>query len=560
MQPRAAENALPIDIDYGKCLSWLVDHRHVPRNWHLQLKAARSLSRSAWSETPGEIRSVLSLPDELAVHEALTYPQVVQTYRQLTADGVPEQWGSTQLDLLGRHVDPIRRAWKNALVAFEKSHVFLADLAQAITRNVDVEAPALRATITKLSADAADLGRKEGPALRAVNDATDRLKSTCVQYNISPDVSPRDNFHGLVSDHVSTRVPQLLTIAAESLKDLHPIVQFYARFAHFVARPTAQIASENDLVSEEVCPTLSLVFDSRLEALTSPTTRDVSPALNNDPSATKHAPDLDPTSINADNTTIGPEIGNENPDIAHGGTGLSTEAIDWSIEVAGEGVSTAVKQKVDLDESSSIPASKINWDITPVEDVGKEDQQARRHQETSNVTLADRNVRRMVLNDVYELRAFLDSRTRDMERVQKAHVALSVQMRSTMGPELGDVTIESLHMFREKVDRAIVNLTAQEVRHLLGMYDLPRAMDRAANEVRDKRLAVDRLCNSVGLLRSRRARILKDVAEESGKFAKLTRDTWQMVQTLEQKLATLYNGRDVHIVGEIHNSLGPAKT
>lgn len=559
VQPAVDDRPLPIDIDYAKCLPWLIDRRRVPRDWHLQLKTARTLARSAWAQTSPEIRVSLTLPSDLSAHEALTYAQVRSTYRQLTAKGAPEQWGSTQLDMLGRHVDPVRRAWKNALTAFEKNHVFLADLAQNIVRNVDVEAPALRARIAKLTTDAADLARKDGPAVRAVMDAIERFQHECAQYNIDPEVGPHDDFHSLLSRFLDARVPVLLRDAVVAFKDLQTVVSFYKQFANFVGRPPSTNQSdEGKDVSSSLCPVLTSVFTVSEESLIRPIHASKScfvtelSATNVDDSALAGADLLQDTST-ASNGGGEIEWEIEIDDSGVGDVsvdGAPNEGIDWSIDVGIEGVSAplAAETAEELKEASSA----IDWNITvdSVEDDAPETGQGSTSQD---ITLVDGAVRRAVLNDVYELRAFLDSRMSVVARVQNAHVALSVQLNSAMGPELGRVSEEDLQGMRARVEHAIDTLASQKARHILAMHDLPRTRDRTARTVREKRLAIDRLRNDVSSLSARRTRVTDALAEESPKLTQLAKDTWEIVGILEQELSKLYGGREVHVLGEIHN-------
>lgn len=559
VQPTADDRPLPIDVDYAKCLPWLIDRRRVPRDWHLQLKTARTLARSALAQTSPEIRASLALLSDLSAHEALTYFQVRSSYRQLTAKDAPEQWGSTQLDMLGRHVDPVRRAWKNALAAFEKNHVFLADLAQNIVRNVDIEAPALRARIAKLTTDAADLARKDGPAVRAVMDAIERFRHECAQYDIDPEVGPHDDFHSLLSQFIDARMPVLLHDAVVALKDLQTVVSFYRRFADFVGRPpsTNQSDKRKDLASS-LCPVLTSVFTVPEESLVRPIATSKSCSAKELSSIDVHASaptdgDLlhDASTTNNRCEEIEWEIEIDDSGVGDVSVeGAPNEDIDWSIDAGNEGDSAPLG--AETAKESKEASSAIDWNIT-VDSVVDDALETKQRSISQDITLVDGAVRRAVLNDVYELRAFLDSRLSDAARVQNAHVALSVQLKSSMGPELSRVSEEDLQDMRDRVEHTIDTLASQKARHILAMYDLPRTRDRTARTVRDKRLAVDRLHNDVSCLSARRTRVTDVLAEESSKLAQLAKDTWQIIEILEQELSMIYGGREVHILGEIHS-------
>lgn len=561
-QSAADDRPLPIDIDYAKCLPWLIDRRRVPRDWHVQLKTARTLARSAWAQTSPEIRASLELSSDLSAHEALTYAQVRRVYEQLIAEDAPEHWGSTQLDLLGRHVDPIRRAWKNALSAFEKNHVFLADLAQNIVRNVDVEAPALRTRIAKLTADAADLVRKDGPAARAVTDALERLQRECAQYNICPEVGSHDDFHSLISQFLDARVPLLLRDSVVALKGLRTVVSFYKQFAGFVSRPHSLNQGDQSVdASSTLCPVLTAIFDVPEASLVRPV-QTSSPLSGANPLTSDANGDALTGGSFLQDTIVGNVGGGEidwGIEIDDSGLGdvstdaVSNEGIDWSIDAGHEG--GTVPETVEILGEPENAASTIDWDITVDSGEGDAASETEQESEPQSITLLDGANRKAVLNDVYELRSFLDSRISDTARVQNAHVALNVQLNSAMGTDLGRVTVEDMQGMQSLVKHAIGTLASQEARHILGMYDLPRARERAARNVGDKRLAVDRLRKDVSSLSARRTRVADAIAEEAPKLAQLATDTWRIVDILEQELSKLYGGRDVHILGEIHNVL-----
>lgn len=523
------DRPLPIDIDYSKFLPWLIDRRRIPSDWHIHLKAARTLARTAYTETPSDITAELSLPSTLAAHDFLPYHSCRTALRTLLAESAPAAWGSRDTDLLGRFKSPLHRAWAAAVAAFEKSHVYLADSAQLLVRHADVDASAMRQGITRLTAELTDLTRKEGPAQQAVVDALHRFHTECAQYGIAlddPTVVP--DFHIVLRAKVHARVCELLREMATAAKVLAEPRQFYQAFADYVSLGHAR----------NVCPTLQDVIRADLDSVT------------RDPIAQS-------THMQADE------------DEGHGGGGIdwgieldasaasagatgSEADIDWGIEVDAAGAeaeSNQIAKEIVVEETT---ADTINWDIDVAAESG-ETAATDAKADDGSVTLASAETRVKYINDLYELDDFLEMREEEFRLTSVQDMGVLMRVTADMPVGLRKVSEDSVMDMRQSVCTAMNAVDRAQGRHYLALHGNARLLDRAARGLLRMRLTVDRAEQATVSSALRKRRVADQVADEKRKLVQLGKVTRAVLEDTEKALSKLYQGRTVNVLGEINN-------
>lgn len=506
------ETKLPIDIDYAKFLPWLIDRRRIPKNWHVQLKSARALARTAYTETPSNLRGELGLPEDLPVHESLSYGTARTVLSKLTETDTPAGWG-VEKDLLGRYKNVCQRAWATAVSAFEKGLVHLADDAQQLVRNADVHAPALRTEIARLNAEAADLARKEGPAIRTAAEARERYDALLASYELEG--GTLGDFHALLLAFVQARVPSVLQEAAVAGRQLSDVLEYYGGFARLVAGGECA----------QVCGMLRRVVDADLE------------------------------------TVVRVDVGASRGAVDAGGGGIDwgDGGIDWGIEVGESGADESAEGGGVAEEGGG----GIDWDIEvePAEGEKENSENGGADSEAvggaDGVTLADGNVREEYLNDLHELEAFLSRRAHELGRAGGSEMGVAQSLTSGMPADLREVTEERVCEMQERVQKAIHALSSQETKYLLSLHSNGRVFDRAAREIREKKLAAERLDAAIDTLREARRKVSERLAEESPKLKDLAGVTRQLLEETETTLSKLYQGRTVNILGEINNIFPP---
>lgn len=599
---------LPIDIDYSKFLSWLIDRRRIPRNWNTQLRAARTLARTAHAQTSPSVRERLSLPIQLDPHESIDYLVV-----RLAFNGIlSEDPGVAEKDLLGRYKDPILRSWYAASSAFEKGNIFLADAAQLLVRNTDIEAPAIRQRIARLTADGSDAARREGAVVRAASDARMRYVAACQRYDINPDLDKPD-FHALLTHFVSHKVPTVLRAAFHAAVNAKAALLYYEDFA-------AQIAHCDNI--SPPCPILRAIIASDVNAAVR-TPHFASNAENQ----TLSTPDFNDKSANL-NTCREDNVNGDgidwNIDVASSGTdafdGASNEmqsnitmsdaqsdsalneevndenggrrgGINWSIEVEDGGRANMEGTSGALDNSNLESKDVINWDIEigdtgnvgdphePVHEIGNSNKddggidwgielgetgtnftivnsEVLDDTGEESLTLMEMETRAAFLNDVGELSAFLTRRVLEVER-SNSGVGVWTEVMSAMPDSIRRVSEDDARIMLQSVQDVRDSLTSSDASHILALQSNPRVFDRTARELMQLLASAIRAHDAIGALHEKRARIASDLATEIPKIEVLSKKTRAVVNDIEAALTKLYNGRTVNILGEINNVFPP---
>lgn len=527
--PTPAEE-LPIDIDHAKFLSWLIDRRRVPRDWHTYLKTARSLSRHAISQTPASALEALSLPTSAT---AVPYYTAVDALTALTSSTAPESWaGGPDKDLLGRYKGRTARAWAAAVAAFERKDVYLADSAQLLVRNADVEARAIKARITRLQADAAEYARRDAPAVRSAKEARERFEDACKEFELPTE--EECDFQTLLAMAVEKRVPQLLAEAVACAKEQAFVgaVKYYEDFAHYVKEEGAD-------TGDELCSTAKRVMQGEVNLLTLPV-KPVQEAV---------ADDRVDWGISA-------------VDLDASGDGAETSEIDWGIEIdtSASGEAAAVG---DDGGGSSVHAVGIDWNdagegiAEPEADAGADADVEIAVESEEVFTLADPRSRELYLNDLIELDAFLAQRAAELSQSGNSEIALVMQQSSSTPEFVSSVDVERVRVLQQNVRSAIGVINSADTRRMLALQSDSKRVERAARAVLEKKHVAERMHAAIDVLRKRRVKAVEELAVENPKFEDLAKITRDVKRRTEIALSKLYKGRTVNILGEINNVFPP---
>lgn len=529
------EEQLPIDIDYAKLLDWLVDRQRIPRNWHILLKSARTLTRTALSNTPSTLHEPLNIPS-LTPHQNLPYYTVRAVFQKLTDPSAPPEWGSQEKDLFARYKSSLHRSWSDALSAFEKKHAYLADAAQQLVHNADSEAPTLKASIVKLNTDIADSVRREGTSVRAAQDAKQRFLDACREFELDPD---RTDYETQLIKRVDERVPKVLAEVVQLIKEQNfgDALKYYQEFANFTAKEPV----------EDLCSTVKEVRQGDVDQLTRKVKEvpqeiqwgggaevDMPAPLNDD----SNAAEVD-WGIEVDTSGIEIEASGERKSSGPPGQPGSEAAINWDVE------NTATSGGIDWgDNIATAETTATSGD-------------ADNTQEVDALTLADAGARERCLTDLLELAAFLRQRTAELSRSAESEIGLVVQQSSIWPNSIKRVSTDRVKDMQAGVDRAIEGINSGETRKLLALQSNRKRLERAARAVVEKKLIAERTERSIGALQERRARAGQELVRESSQLKELGNVTRDVKRWTEEALSEMFRGRAVNILGEINNVFPP---
>lgn len=447
-----------------------------------------------------------------------------------------------------------------------------------LARTVDFEVPYLRKQAAKNQQLMSDLDRRVADSLKSASGAASDFKQECQAMGIAESATgSAPLLHRALLD-LTHELPTLLERAVKATREPHveEAIQYYHTF-------TAQVNSSSGCSAGEgegdesasahahaqsrlllLLPTLQEVREGRTEAADGP---------------------LLPLEAEEDSAGNGSAI-ESHVQWALGATGeggdgdgggvswdvsgsLIDNSISWEVEVEVEADAETESPEI---EPSTLPP-EVSWDIdisgageTAVQD-GIADETTSKIDGDAGATAAafrsgnnnsgstssevhrlvsDASYRARLLDDVFELRAFLMQRISEMATGGQAQ-----QMVSSMGADVAAVDAAALQRMHDSVDAVISNLTENRVAQLLSLATSAAYRKRlmatfarhAGQEEKFKRAAVD--------AEARKADAQHQLVLDSAKLAAYLRRARIVKAGVEAALGSRL-GRRVNVQGEIN--------
>lgn len=222
---------LPIDIQTGKLLDWLVDRRHCTLKWQTAVMAIREKINAA----------IQDMPENEEIKELLS-GSYIHYFHCLRIIEILKRTEASTKNIFGRYSSQRMKDWQEIVSDYEKESVYLAEVASLLVRNVSYEGPALRKQVSKAQQLQQELSRRELECQSGAADMKDRFYEACKQYGIKGENVARE-LQALVKD-----LPVVLEKTGKKAACLEEAIQFYTAFTNFVSD-----------WSEEVLPLLRFV-------------------------------------------------------------------------------------------------------------------------------------------------------------------------------------------------------------------------------------------------------------------------------------------------------------
>ncbi|KYN40920.1 CDK5RAP3-like protein, partial [Trachymyrmex septentrionalis] len=207
------EQSIPIDINAGKLLDWLINRRHCKKDWHMNILPIRQKINNAIQNMPAHdgIASLLSG----AYINYFYCVKIVQILKETEAD---------TKNLFGRYGSQRMKDWQEILRLYEKENVYLAEVAQMLMRNVNYEVPSIKKQIQKLEQLLAELEKKESEYKKSENIAHMEYNMLCKQLGVTSYNTVRRELIDKVKE-----LPEIYQKVAEKTKCLDKVVEFYKK-------------------------------------------------------------------------------------------------------------------------------------------------------------------------------------------------------------------------------------------------------------------------------------------------------------------------------------------
>ncbi|XP_059487466.1 CDK5 regulatory subunit-associated protein 3 [Neocloeon triangulifer] len=338
---------LPIEINAGKLLEWLISRHHCKRDWNEKLTDVRAKITAALQDMP-EHEGLVKLLDG----SYLDYwgcKGIVEVLRETEKDSK---------NFLGQYGSRRMKDWQETIKLYEKDNLFLAEAAHRLARDVNFEVPFLKKQAAKALQSQDEADRREADSIKSAASLRSEYLAQCKLLGV-----PGNNLKKELIQ-LSSQLPELLQKAAKLAAETKPAQQHYEETAAImldserrVMTPLlAKLAEKGDLT----------VYEWKRGQ---PPSRIEQDEIKFDTSESELADEID--------------FGDGEVDFGDG-------EIDFGIEVADSGVEIGVVEEV----SSPVPTN--------------EDGVARGNEALSVLDFPD--TRNQVLDELMELESFLQVR------------------------------------------------------------------------------------------------------------------------------------------------------
>uniref|UniRef100_A0A8C3KEE7 CDK5 regulatory subunit associated protein 3 n=1 Tax=Calidris pygmaea TaxID=425635 RepID=A0A8C3KEE7_9CHAR len=223
VSPQDYQN-VPIDIQTGKLLDWLVDRRHCNLKWQSQVLTIREKINAAIQDMPEneEIKQLLA-GAYLHYFHCLRIVEILKGTEASTKN------------LFGRYSSQRMKDWQEIVSLYEKENTYLAELSSLLVRSISYEIPSLKKQISRCQQAQQDFARREEECQLGAAELRERFFASCKQYGITGD-NVRQELLALVKD-----LPTLLCEIGAGASALSEAIELYQACVEFVCESSSEV-------------------------------------------------------------------------------------------------------------------------------------------------------------------------------------------------------------------------------------------------------------------------------------------------------------------------------
>ncbi|KAB7498810.1 CDK5 regulatory subunit-associated protein 3 [Armadillidium nasatum] len=491
---------IPIDIQTGKLVDWLVSRHHVKKTWPKAVQVIREKINNAIQDMPEHPEIIRLLSGSYINYFHCL--QIIEILRETEKESK---------NMFGWYTSQRMKDWQEVVKLYEADNVYLAEASQYLIRNVNYDIPSIKRQIAKCSQVQEECSKKVDECVKGSTAAKNKYASSCKKIGITGD-NIQEELVGLLNN-----LPEKLTEVGEKTKSLKKARQLYEDFVHFVGNPNASCL-----------PLLGYFID------------------HGDTTIYEWKYGEAPISIEKPNSEIllngeSDDIRNQNnnPDEIDFGSDevqLETGEIDWGNFDAG--VDT-----VDIDYGNEIDGVDMTSQII-VESSGVDGGVARGEEAFS--LLFTESTRNQFLNELMELQGFLSQRIIELE-AEDSIISMNIFTNSPRSLQYQDVNTftEYIH----QISDIIKELTSTKIQHLYMISSSPRYVDRLSQTLKLHLAESDRLLNSVSGIKQKSEEASLQQHKLSQQLKLIISRSKELQENIEKDISKKYNNRIVNLMG-----------